>query len=66
MKVNYELKETVKTEKQEYELSHKMDYTIHFLQVQNEDQTAEPKYYVEFRMTNGDKMKFLHHYNEVY
>jgi len=31
MKVNYELKETVKTEKQEYELSHKMDYTIHFL-----------------------------------
>lgn len=47
-------------------MSHNIEYTIHFLQVKHEDQSIDPKYYVEFRMTKGDKMKFLHHYNEVY
>lgn len=47
-------------------MSHDIAYTIHFLQVQSQGQSSDPKYYVEFRMTKGDKMKFLNHYNEVY
>lgn len=47
-------------------MSHDIAYTIHFLQVKGDSQSSDPKYYVEFRMTKGDKMKFLNHYNEVY